>query len=786
MSKKIMAAILAGFMLFTAVSCTSEKNGTTDETTAETQAETKTQMLTSVFKGNTLTLPEGFRIIEDASPYYNKDSGEITLLFVKDDYFYDDNGDYVSSNYVYKTCKYDKDLNLTQEKDVELFGDDHEAYANNCVILNDKIVCLSSKRADNENAFTVTIYDMVSGESKTSESINGLFDNREEGGWFYVNNLCVNGDGDIYLGSENEILVLNDSFVKKFSIPMDRWINSMASSPAGDIYVTSYFDKGSGIAKVNPETKSFGDPIYPGDNTRQLMFGDGYDLYVEFEDGIYGCSFTEEGVDSVMLMNYTNSDISRSSFTAIAMLDKDTLIASDRSSTDREERLKVFQKVPDIDLSNIRTVEIVSTEGLDYYTTIGIVQYNKAHSDTRLLFTDYSKYATDENYNAGREKLINDILMGLYKPDIILTDTYSAVAENVIKNNIFMDIGTLIDNDEGINRDDILGAVIRACSTSDGQLWGLPSGYSVETLVGKTETLGGRTSWTFSEMLDFAKTLPEGTTLMQGLSQQSVFYQLNGLFTQFIDLENHTCDFENQNFYDTLNYIASLPAEYDYSEDRNPDNRYEKYQNGQIVLYPMLMHEPSSIIEPECYFNTKDFTFIGYPTYGENTRGGNVTCSNVFVVTNFCKNTDIAWDFIKSVAAPDDDGNSRRYGGGEMPILRERLRKVCEEFYDYEFEFYFDGGGSYGPADPDNPRTQEDMTKAGILGILAHFTPEDTERLIDYIDNDCGSPITEAMPTELQNIISEEITSFTGGAKTAEECAKVIQSRAKIWLAEHE
>ena len=121
-----------------------------------------------------------------------------------------------------------------------------------------------------------------------------------------------------------------------------------------------------------------------------------------------------------------------------------------------------------------------------------------------------------------------------------------------------------------------------------------------------------------------------------------------------------------------------------------------------------------------------------------------------------------------------------------MPILRESLRKVCEEFYDYEFEFYFDGGGSYGPADPDNPRTQEDMTKAGILGILAHFTPEDTERLIDYIDNDCGSPITEAMPTELQNIISEEITSFTGGAKTAEECAKVIQSRVKIWLAEHE
>ena len=197
----------------------------------------------------------------------------------------------------------------------------------------------------------------------------------------------------------------------------------------------------------------------------------------------------------------------------------------------------------------------------------------------------------------------------------------------------------------------------------------------------------------------------------------------------------------------------------------------------------MWMHDAASILEPECVFNTKDYTFIGYPTYGENSRGGNVTCSNVFVVTNFCKNTDIAWDFIKSVVAPDDDGDSIRYGGGDMPILRESLRKVCEGFYDYEFEFYYSGGGGYGPGDPDNPRTQDDLDEPGVL---AHFTPEDTERLIDYIDNDCGSPITEAMPTELQNIISEEITSFTGGAKTAEECAKVIQSRAKIWLAEHE
>lgn len=108
MSKKIMAAILTGLMLFTTISCTSEKNGTTDETAVEKQNENTPQMLTNVFKGNNITLPEEYRVIEGASPYYDKDSGEITLLCVKDDYLYDDDGNYVSSNYAYKTCKYDK------------------------------------------------------------------------------------------------------------------------------------------------------------------------------------------------------------------------------------------------------------------------------------------------------------------------------------------------------------------------------------------------------------------------------------------------------------------------------------------------------------------------------------------------------------------------------------------------------------------------------------------------------------------------------------------------------
>ena len=69
-------------------------------------------------------------------------------------------------------------------------------------------------------------------------------------------------------------------------------------------------------------------------------------------------------------------------------------------------------------------------------------------------------------------------------------------------------------------------------------------------------------------------------------------------------------------------------------------------------------------------------------------------------------------------------------------------------------------------------------------GILAHFTKEDTDFIMNYLDNECGSAVSESIPYEVSSIINEEISTFLGGAKTAGECAKVIQSRVSILLSE--
>ena len=46
-------------------------------------------------------------------------------------------------------------------------------------------------------------------------------------------------------------------------------------------------------------------------------------------------------------------------------------------------------------------------------------------------------------------------------------------------------------------------------------------------------------------------------------------------------------------------------------------------------------------------------------------------------------------------------------------------------------------------------------------------------------------PVTQTVETELSDIINEEISAYLSGIRTAEDCARIIQSRVSIWLAEH-
>ena len=103
---------------------------------------------------------------------------------------------------------------------------------------------------------------------------------------------------------------------------------------------------------------------------------------------------------------------------------------------------------------------------------------------------------------------------------------------------------------------------------------------------------------------------------------------------------------------------------------------------------------------------------------------------------------------------------------------------MVREYYLYDFAFTFSGASSRDLKDSWFPLT---LTEPGIL---TEFTEEDERRIRDILDNHCGIPFALSANEDVTAIVNEEISVFLGGVGTAEDCAKKIQSRVSIMLAE--
>lgn len=797
--RKTLSLILSILMLaLPLASCSNEKSSETDPVTGEnisknSEVAEKPQLLTHIFRGTHMPLPEDYYISSRITPIYDKETGNITCFATYGHEVVDDEGnfvDYISEKHLVTLSS---DGTILEDKQFENEGEEN-SYINNGVFWDDYFIYVSNSYdpvSDNESYYIVK-YNLIDGSVIKSDNLQPLFSQSENSRWFYIDNIAVDNDGYIYADADNEVLVLDQNFVKSFSVFSQNWIDNLCTSSDGVVYASGYFENGRGFCSIDKQTKSFGTPIEGLDRMNNISFGEDYDIYYTDNVGLYGMNLSDASDGETenspeLIMNYSNSDVTENYFDILKVIDSETLLVSEQDSTTYREQLALYKKADDIDLSNVKVIEIASSDALYNNIPSIIVEYNKTHPESRVIVTDYSVYSTNEDYYAGRKKLSTDIALGRYSPDILIESYDSPVVSTVLENALYIDLYSFIDKDDTITRDDLFGSIKRTFD-DDGKLWGLTREYSIATLIGTKESLGDRESWTFSEMLDFAMSLPNGVELIEDASQSNVAYTLfrGSGYGAFIDSETNTAHFNSPEFIKYLEYIATLPKEIDYSSrpDDYYQSRYLRYHNGEIALAYESIYDPGNWIELETTFNTKDFTVIGYPTSKEGELGSKLYADQAYIISSSTEYPEEAWDFIKYLSVPeyDEDYGEFKNMYGSLPILKSMYDKMIEKFYTYEFEFYYSGGASWGPYDPEYPNTDEMYEP----GIRTYFTKEDSAKLKDFIDNKVGSPIVSAISDEITAIVNEEISSFQAGTRSAEATADIIQSRVSIWLAEHE
>ncbi|MBQ3706988.1 MAG: hypothetical protein II889_03670 [Clostridia bacterium] len=595
----------------------------------------------------------------------------------------------------------------------------------------------------------------------------------------------VGAEGRFCISYGTQLLLFDEKLLVKNTVSVQPVMHRLFSLPDGRFLL--HYDNGSAVP-IDAKTGKLGEVFHTSSRASAAPGSGDYLFFYSNEGGVYGVREAKKGSwEKDTIADLTNSGLVGNLEHVCAVGDGRVFAVQTSIMTILQDSLVVHDPIPDVDLRTVKKI-VVATRypevGMNIKDAMRI--FNASHPGYRIVIDDRSGDPPDIDFPAPGGKMTLDMVTGSYKPDILLSEGVGSYIEQAFRHGLCRDLTPYLEADERVNPDNLFGSVKRMFDDGAGGMWGITNGVSIyPTLVSTREILGEigeRGCWTIEEFLDFAESLGEGRELLWNLTRGSSVsdeFLSQGAYRAFVDQEAGTCSFDSPDFVRFLRFLDALPTEEEYRRtspfaELDSDGRAEMRLSGRIALAKC---QPDALgLAPFKLFNTKDWVLIGYPSSTREAGAGiQIDPTEVFVITTFCEEPDLAWDFIRETFI---GGEGR---GGISTSLREDLRRSAEDYYGHAQIAYF---GDH-PYPIYMPGSSEEFTEADLEypGALYVAEPEDTARMEAILDS-AGDSLVGRWDRSLWMIIREEISAFLGGVGTAEECAGKIQSRASIYLAE--
>ena len=594
--------------------------------------------------------------------------------------------------------------------------------------------------------------------------------------YYYPRDMFIMEDGSIAFFSYEGLganVDENGNMIAKIEMDPDQasHMGNIFRKNDGTIYMTSYNDEYTKmfINTLDVRTGVQGEKTELPGNIMNYTFyqGASSDFTLVDNKGVYAYNIGDE--EPVKIMDYINSDLPTTYLSNIVIIDADHLLASYNDQSDWNMHVSYMTKVDPKDVPDKKAI-VLGCFYLDYNVRKRVIDFNKSNTEYRITVKDYSSYSTMEDYSAGYTKFNNDVISGQI-PDIIIANSEMDV-NNYINKGILADISEMIANDEELSKVELIPNVVEALSV-DGKMYTLVPSFSIRSLVGKTSVLGDRTQWNMAEFMDFAASLPEGTTAFNPeMLRDSFLYEvMNFLGSDFVDPVTGKCNFDSAEFISLLEYAKTLPAELSEDYWMNYDySLYETmYRENKAILMEVYMSSISDLKYQLKGQMGEEVTFIGFPT--EEGNGSVIMLSsNAFAISAKSANKDGAWEFIRYYLTEEYQKSGEFY---EFPIVKSAFEEKAKEAT----------GKSYW-IDENGEKVEYDdyYYMGGEEIILEPFTQEEVDEICEFI---YSVKKVNKFDNNIRNIINEEAQSFFEGQKSAQEVAQIIQSRAQIFVDEN-
>ena len=595
----------------------------------------------------------------------------------------------------------------------------------------------------------------VSGESavwtKSASEIITLPDNY----WGGIYIVSADGKWCIGAGTSFALVASGGAVEKTETLPAE--ISGLKKDTDGRLHVW-----GRGFHKIMDENGSLSDAESLKAGVGNLYFTKGYDYCYTNENGLYGHSAETE--PDTEIMNWTNSGIVFSrGVRNLAVVSPETIYIYGSDGIGGETGLWKYTKSDDIVLDSAAIINVDYTEDGRNQIPLAAVKFNAAQANYRIVLNERSSSGTNGDLMDSIDKAIFDGSIG----DIVVTqdiDTLRKYGEQ----GVFADLYSLMNDD--MSADDIFGCVRQACEIG-GKLYGIPREFTLETYAAKN--LDDTNLWNMDAFIAYASSLGDDKRALLYMTQRDVYNVLrDSVISACIDLENHTCSFDSDTFRNFLSYISSLSKE--STEDFDWNENY--YMNGKVALYASDISSYASYYQMKSVFGEEaDAKIVGYPS---SEGGASKFTANAFY--SIPETSDVkegALTFIRYLLSADCVIDEMR-GMRSIPSLKTTAKAWDESEGKLYYFFYYDNVGRW-TAD-EKPITAEDE---GTPGVCIQLTEEKINEVYDFLDTVKVYPY---IPASIAVIVDEDMEAFLNTAKTAEETAKVIQSRVRTYLSERE
>lgn len=541
------------------------------------------------------------------------------------------------------------------------------------------------------------------------------------------------------------------------------YYNGVVTGADGTLYL-AYADTNNGhhFAEINAGQQNLNPLDIPG--LPMSWYGistgcGGYDFFCRDDNGLFGVK-VDEGVCEP-LINWKNSDFEWHQIDHTAMLEDGRCLIIFMDYETETSEVWLLSKRTEEELANMK---IITLTAMGCYGSLmeSVYEYNRTHTDSRIMLYEYQQFNTEEDPTAGLARFKQDMTDGLVA-DIICTDDLPF--EMLANKGMFEDLSDYMKKDERFQEEDYYMNFFDALSYG-GKRQRIAFFFDIRTLSARTAYVGEQTGYTSKEFAELITALPEDREAFCWMNKQTALEEfcLYNL-SSFVNVKKGTCSFDSEDFVELLELCNSWENGEYFSqldmEEKIPiaADRENSILHDETVFWTEYLSSPydyHALIAGT--FGGEAVTLAGFPKGTEEGNGGVFQAENMLAMCSQSLYKDEIWDFFMTQLSEEKQSEQSDWGG--FPVRRSGMEAQMQAALDNA-----DGSTYVG--------NREVVTGAA--------TQAEMDEISAYIE---GITVCDYYNEEIWQVVREEADMYFAGDQTAEQAAEKIQGRVSIYLSE--